>query len=303
MKNQRIIPARVGDFINWGAGRFEAAGLCFGHGTDNAWDEALSLVLFVLNLPWDSDVSVLQRSLSTDEQSRITSLFDRRINERIPAAYLIGEAWFAELSFAVDQRVLVPRSPIAELIESGFSPWLKTSPATVLDLCSGSGCIGIACAHYFPEAHVVLSDISVDALDVAEKNIQRYQLSERVITAESDLFAGLCGQRFDLIVANPPYVDAEDLADMPSEFLHEPAIGLASGIDGLDFTRRLINEALDYLTEEGSLIVEVGNSWLALEDAFPTISFLWIDFERGGHGVFLLTAQQLRAYRLSLDID
>ncbi len=297
------MPARVGDFINWGADRFEAEGLCFGHGTDNAWDEALSLVLFALCLPWDSDVSLLQRLLSTDEQSRITSLFDQRINERIPAAYMIGEAWFAGLSFAVDPRVLVPRSPIAELIESGFSPWLKTSPATVLDLCTGSGCIGIACAHYFPKARVVLSDISVDALDVAEQNIQRHQLSERVTTVESDLFVGLCGQRFELIVVNPPYVDAEDIAAMPREFLHEPAVGLASGVDGLDFTRRLISEALDYLTEEGSLIVEVGNSWLALEDAFPTISFLWIDFARGGHGVFLLTAQQLRAHRLSLGLD
>lgn len=297
------MPTRVGDIISWGAGRFEKEGLCFGHGTDNAWDEALSLVLFALSLPWDSDATLLQRSLSTNEQLRITSLFDRRIRERIPAAYLIGEAWFAGLSFVVDQRVLVPRSPIAELIESGFSPWLKTSPATVLDLCTGSGCIGIACAHYFPEALVVLSDISVEALEVAEQNIQRYQLSERVITAESDLFAGLCGQRFDLIVANPPYVDADDLAAMPCEFLHEPVVGLGSGVDGLDFTRRLISEAQDYLTEEGTLIVEVGNSWLALEDAFPTISFLWMDFERGGHGVFLLTAQQLRAHRVSLDLD
>lgn len=303
MKNETINPVRIGDFINWGADRFEAEGLCFGHGTDNSWDEALSLVLFGLSMPWDSDVSLLQRSLSEDEQLLIKCLFDRRINERIPAAYLIGEAWFAGFAFAVDPRVLVPRSPIAELIESRFSPWLKASPEAILDLCTGSGCIGIACAHYFPEADVVLSDISIDALAVAEQNIQRYQLGKRMKKVESDLFASLHGQRFDLIVANPPYVNADDLADMPNEFLHEPAIGLASGFDGLDFTRRLIGEALDYLTEEGVLIVEVGNSWRALEDAFPALSFLWLDFERGGHGVFLLTRQQLDAYHLSLGID
>ena len=284
----------VGAAIHLGAEQFEAAGIYFGHGTDNAWDESLSLVLFALSLPWDVDASIQERQLTEQEQSVIASLFERRVNERVPAAYLTGEGWFAGLPFHVDERVLVPRSPIAELIESEFIPWLSESPQTILDLCTGSGCIGIACALYLPESTVTLSDISREALVVARQNIARYELEDRVVTLESDLFNGLQHQRFDLIVSNPPYVDAEDLADMPAEYHHEPEIGLASGLDGLDFTRRLLSEAPDYLTEQGVLIVEVGNSWVALEDAYPDVPFLWLEFERGGHGVFMLTAQQLR---------
>ncbi len=287
----------VGDAIHHGAELFEAAGLYFGHGTDNAWDESLSLVLYALSLPWNVEASVQSRQLTEAEQSVIAALFERRIDERVPAAYLTGEAWFAGVPFYVDQRVLVPRSPIAELVESEFTPWLPDAPQTILDLCTGSGCIGIACALYLPEAHVTLSDISTDALAVASQNIARYELEERVETLESDLFSSLQQQRFDLIVSNPPYVDAEDLADMPAEYHHEPEIGLASGLDGLDFTRRLLSEAPDHLTEQGVLIVEVGNSWVALEEAYPEVPFLWLEFERGGHGVFLLTAQQLRDCR------
>jgi ribosomal protein L3 glutamine methyltransferase len=297
MKNDDNSIQTVGDFVQWGASRFEDTGLFFGHGSDNAWDESLVLVFHVLSLPWDSEAEVLNKILSVEEKISITNLFDRRINEQIPAAYLTGEAWFAGLKFVVDSRVLVPRSPIAELLEAEFSPWLVKSPSTILDLCAGSGCIGIACAHYFPESIVTLSDISTDALVVAQKNIGIHQLAHRVVTLASDLFDGLSEERYDLIVSNPPYVDAKDLASMPKEYHHEPVIGLASGLDGLDFTRRLLREAAEHLSEEGVLIVEVGNSWEALDDAFPEVPFMWLEFERGGHGVFLLTAEQLQMYQ------
>ena len=296
MQKPPITSVTVGDYIHWGADHFEEAGLFFGHGSDNPWDESLSLVLFVLSLPWDSDSKVLDRQLSEKEKIQISDLFDRRINEQIPAAYLTGEAWFAGFKFLVDSRVLVPRSPIAELIEAGFSPWLPDEPNNILDLCTGSGCIGIACAHYFPESNVTLSDISTDALTVAVQNIVMHELSDRVVTAQSDLFGKLGKKTYDLIVSNPPYVDAEDLASMPKEYHHEPEIGLASGFDGLDFTRRLLRESVEHLSDNGVLIVEVGNSWESLEQAFPTVPFMWLEFERGGHGVFLLTAEELQAH-------
>jgi len=286
----------VGDVIQWGADQFESSDLCFGHGFDNAWDEAANLVLYVLSLPWDVDSDILYRELTETEKINIGDLYDRRIKEQIPSAYLVGEAWFAGLKFLVDSRVLVPRSPIAELIENQFTPWLSQAPKTILDLCTGSGCIGIACAHSFPEAEIILSDISTDALAVAGQNISLHQVSNRVKSIESDLFAGLDDKTFDLIVSNPPYVDIEDLSSMPKEYHHEPEIGLASGSDGLDFTRRLLREALQHLSDTGVLIVEVGNSWVALDDAFPNVPFLWLEFERGGHGVFMLTADQLREY-------
>ncbi len=287
----------VGDYIQRGADLFDQAGLYYGHGTDNAWDESLTLVLFALSLPWDSESSILERPVSSEEAAVITRLFDRRINERLPAAYLTGEAWFAGFKFSIDPRVLVPRSPIAELIEAQFQPWLVQAPRSILDLCTGSGCIGIASAHCFPEAFVTLSDISTDALAVAAQNIKLHEMDERVSAIHSDLFVGLGLQRFDLIVTNPPYVDAKDLASMPNEYHHEPEIGLASGDDGLDFTRQLLLEAGEYLNEQGTLIVEVGNSWEALEKAFPQVPFIWLEFERGGHGVFLITAEQLSAHR------
>jgi ribosomal protein L3 glutamine methyltransferase len=297
MLNTPESPITIGSCIQRGSDLFDQAGLFFGHGTDNAWDESLALVLFALSLPWDADSSILERPVSPEEAVVITRLFDRRINERLPAAYLTGEAWFAGFRFSIDQRVLVPRSPIAELIETQFQPWLITPPMSILDLCTGSGCIGIACAHYFPEANVTLSDISTDALAVANENVSLHQLNHRVTTVHSDLFAGLGSQRFDLIVSNPPYVDANDLASMPNEYQHEPEIGLSSGDDGLDFTRQLLLEAAGHLNEQGTLIVEVGNSWPALEEAFPQVPFIWLEFERGGHGVFLITAEQLSAHR------
>ncbi|AFU97558.1 50S ribosomal protein L3 N(5)-glutamine methyltransferase [Simiduia agarivorans] len=285
----------VQDWVRWGASQLHAAGVFFGHGTDNAWDESLQLVLHAIHMRWSEDPRLLSCRLSRFEREAVAALVARRINERIPVAYLTGEAMFAGLPFSVDERVLVPRSPIGELIEREFQPWLTQSPARILDLCTGSGCIGIACALAFPNAQVVLSDISSDALAVAESNIDRYQLDGQVYTVQSDGFAGLKGQVFDLIVSNPPYVDAQDLASMPPEYLCEPSIGLGSGHDGLDFTRQILAQAANHLTDQGVLIVEVGNSWEALEQAFPHLPFTWLEFERGGHGVFMLAAGDLRA--------
>lgn len=283
------------DFIRWGTSEFKAADLYFGHGTDNAWDEAEHLVLHAVHLTPPLDSEWLGARLTRVERERVLHNLRRRIDERIPASYITHQAWFAELPFYVDERVLVPRSPIAELIQKQFSPWLEQEPARILDLCTGGGCIGIACAYAFPDAEVQLSDISYDALAVAQENIERHELQDRVFAIQSDLFENLRGQQFDLIVSNPPYVDADDLASMPDEYHAEPEIGLGSGADGLDFTRRLLAEAKDLLTSNGVLIVEVGNSWPALEQAFPYLPFTWVEFERGGHGVFVLRKEDLEA--------
>lgn len=281
------------DYIRYGASLFQRQTLYFGHGTDNAWDESVALVLYAVDLPAQSGQEVLDARLCEDEKLRIAELFERRC-QHIPVPYITGEAWFAGLPFAVDERVLIPRSPIGELIRNQFVPWVYEQPEAILDLCTGSGCIGIACALAFPEAEVLLSDISADALRVAEQNIVKHDVSERVATLESDLFEQISG-RFDLIIANPPYVDAEDLASMPREFHMEPVLALQSGVDGLDFTRRLLREASDHLADQGCLCVEVGNSRRHLEAAFPDVPFSWIDLEHGGHGVFVLYRDQLEA--------
>lgn len=285
----------VRDFIRWGVSEFIAAGLFFGHGTDDPWIEAEHLVLHAIHLVPPLADKWLDARLTRQERERVLANLRRRIDERIPAAYITGQTWFAGLPFVVDARVLVPRSPIAELIEKRFEPWLVHDPERILDLCTGSGCIGIACAYAFPHAEVQLSDISYDALEVAQENIEQHNLGDRVFAIQSDLFENLHGHRFDLIVSNPPYVDADDMASLPDEYRAEPELGLASGTDGLDFTRRLLEQAADYLTEDGILVVEVGNSWVALDEAYPQLPLTWIEFERGGHGVFVLYAKDLRA--------
>lgn len=300
-------PSNIRTILNCveeGARLFADANLFYGHGTDNAEDEALWLVFHHLHLPWDSPSEILQTTVSSDDYMSIHLLFKRRIEERVPAAYLTGEAWFAGYPFIVNSDVLVPRSPIAELIASGFAPWLKKLNPRILDLCTGSGCIGIATALEIPESKVLLSDISPEALSVANQNIHRYQLNERVSLIHSDGFsafdASLPEFQFDLIVSNPPYVDAVDFKHMPAEFQAEPELGLVSGEDGLTFTRSLLAQAEHYLNDDGLLIVEVGNSHQALEEAYPELPFMWFEFEYGGHGVFLLSKQDLIKHRALL---
>lgn len=284
----------VRDYIRWAVSRFHEQQLFFGHGTDNAWDDARQLVLGALHLPYQIAEGYLDCRLEQDEREYLAHLLSRRIEERVPTAYLLGEAWFCGLPFHVDERVLIPRSPLAEQIDRHFAPWLAQEPARILDLCTGSGCIGIACAYEFPEAEVVLGDISFEALEVANSNIERHDLEDRVYTVQGDGFSGLPAQRFDLIVSNPPYVDAEDFADMPDEYQHEPELGLACGNDGLDLVRRMLAEAANHLTEQGTLIVEVGNSEVHVKALYPEVDFTWLEFQQGGHGVFLLSAQQCR---------
>lgn len=271
----------------------DAAVYC-GHGTDNSWDEACLLLLHSLGLT-HAEESILQQQLSKQQRQSFEALIDRRINEKIPAAYLTGEAEFAGLRFIVDDRVLVPRSPIAELIVKEFSPWVADKPRQILDLCTGSGCIGIASAIYFPESEVVLSDLSEEALDVARLNVSKHSLEDRCSLVQSDLFSNLKGRSFDLILSNPPYVDQQDIDEMPDEYRAEPQLGLAAGEDGLDLVRPMLANAAQYLNQGGQLIVEVGNSWVALEQAYPNVAFTWIEFEYGGEGVFILSKAELES--------
>lgn len=265
-----------------------------GHGTDNVWDEALQLTLPLLAIPFDAPREILQRVITEAELQQLRTALQQRVEKKIPVAYITQQAWFCGMPFYVDERVLIPRSPIGELIENGFAPWLSKAPTRILDLCCGSACIAIACGEYFPDVEIHAADISTDALAVAAINVEQYHSAVRLV--QSDMFSGLHGQRYDLIVCNPPYVDADDMAALPHEYRHEPELALASGIDGLDFTRQLLREAKDHLTDEGVLIVEVGNSAEALEQAFPRVPFVWLEFERGGDGVFLLTAEELLQY-------
>ena len=285
------------DFIRWGASQFRAAELSFSHGMSSALDEAAYLVLHTLHLPVDTPELYFASQLTQQEKTKVVDILERRIIERKPAAYLTQEAWFAGLPFYVDERVLVPRSPIAELVEKQFYPWIDEHQVErALDLCTGSGCIGIACAYAFPQAEIDLSDISADALAVATTNIQRHKVKAHVKAIQSDLFKQLGKKRYDLIVSNPPYVDASEIAEMSTEFQHEPILGLAAGQDGLEIAHRILATAREHLSDHGILIVEVGNSQFALAEAYPTVDFQWLEFERGGDGIFLLTATQLDEY-------
>jgi ribosomal protein L3 glutamine methyltransferase len=288
----------IRDWVRWGASRFREAGLFFGHGTDNAFDEALALVLHALYLDHDLDAGYLDACLTTAEKQRILGFFSRRVEERLPAAYITHEAWFAGLSFYVNDNVLVPRSPIAELIEQEFRPWLQDhDELRILDLCTGSGCIAIACAHYLPQALVDASDISPSALEVAQVNVDRHGLEERVKLFRSDLFDDLPQARYDLIVSNPPYVSSDEMQSLPEEYGHEPALGLEAGPDGMDIVARILCAGAHWLRPGGIMIVEVGESRGQLLARYPLVPFLWLEFERGGQGVFLLTAEQLQQYQ------
>jgi ribosomal protein L3 glutamine methyltransferase len=292
----------VHDWLRWAVSQFNAADLYFGHGTDNPWDDAGVLLAYTLHLTHLAEPALLQTRLTGTEKRQFAALVQQRIEQRIPSAYLTSQAYFAGLPFYVDARVLVPRSPIGELIVQQFANWFPlTPPQRILDLCTGSGCIAIACAHYLPEAEVDAVDISEDALTVADLNISQHGLEQRVFPIQSDCFDALPGQQYDLIVTNPPYVDAEDMADLPDEYQHEPELGLASGVDGLELTRQILRQAASHLTEQGVLICEVGNSMVALAAQFPQVPFHWIEFNKGGIGVFALTKAQLVAHQQAFE--
>ena len=293
-RSPQDIPATIGQALTWCAEQLEASGAYFGHGTDNAWDEAVQLVLSVADIPLDAGDGVLPHPLLPPQWAQVESLMRRRIDERVPLPYLLGRAWFAGLLFRCDERAIIPRSPIAELIEHGFAPWYAGPPVQrVLDLCCGGGCIGLAAAAHLPQARVDLLDLDPQALQLAQENAAQLGLERRVEILQSDLFAAVQGRRYDIIVSNPPYVDADDLATMPAEYHHEPELALGSGQDGLRLTRRILEAAGEYLEPHGLLVVEVGNSWPALERAYPRLPFTWVEFERGGHGVFALEAADL----------
>lgn len=286
---------RLKDWVRWGATLFRSEDLVFAHGTDNALDEAAFLVLSALQLTpkipdlyWDS-------RLTLDEQKRLAHLFERRVRERMPASYLTNEAWFAGIPFYVDERVLVPRSPIAELIEQEFTPWIHAAQVRhILDLCTGSGCIGIAAGHWFPDAEIDLLDISDDALAVARINLDKHFPNDhRFRLIKSDLLDQLDIETYDVIVSNPPYVGREEIEQLAEEHRHEPMLGLASGEQGLDATLRILASAKQHLTKHGILIVEVGNSAPFLQEAFPNAPLQWLEFSRGGDGVFLVEAKDL----------
>ena len=288
----------IADFCRYGASVFNQAELFYGHGSDNAFSEALTLVMHATSLPDNLTEHVMQCRLLSHEKLSILELFERRVTEQLPVAYITNLAYFAQLPFYVDERVLVPRSPIGEIIEKHFSPYFSDNnpPRRILDLCTGSGCIAIACASYFPDSDVDAIDLSVDALNVAQINIENHGLSEQVIPIQSDVFSGVLEQSYDLIVSNPPYVDQADIDSLPAEYTHEPEMGLGCGDDGLDIVRTILAESAQHLNDEGILVCEVGNSQVHVEALYPQVDFTWLTFERGGHGVFLLTKAQLIQY-------
>ena len=287
--------ATVVDFARWLTTVFARSDLHYGHGTVDPWDEALALIAGALRLPWDRLERLFPARLTDAERRVMVALARRRIEERVPVPYLTGRAWFAGVEFSVDQRVLIPRSPIAEMILVGFEPWLQAPPKRILDLCTGSGAIGIACALAFLEAEVLLADISADALAVAKANVDRYQLDPRVMVRLGDLFVASEG-RFDLIVSNPPYVPSSSYAQLPAEYGHEPALALVADDEGVAIVERILCEAADHLTEQGVLILEVGEIEPAVVQRLGDATVAWPEFSRGGEGVLVADATTLRAY-------
>jgi len=295
----------LGDLVRWGASCFQEAELTYGHGTDNALDEAFNLVRHALHLPHDLPSYMSNCNITKAERRKVVQLLTDRVMTRKPAPYLINEAWFAGLAFYVDERVLIPRSPISELIEAHFEPWIDPDRVhRILDLCTGGGCIAVASAMAFPEAHVDATDISDDALEVAAMNVERYELENQVQLIQSDVFDGLKSAQeiliegaklqYDIIVSNPPYVNAQDMEELTEEFKHEPPLALAAGHDGLDIVKRILQQAYEFLAPQGLLVVEVGNSYPELIEQYPQLPFIWPEFVKGGHGVFVLTKEQLK---------
>ncbi|WP_180174513.1 50S ribosomal protein L3 N(5)-glutamine methyltransferase [Acinetobacter sp. YH01022] len=307
----------IRDFIRFGVSALRQYDAHLGQGTEDFFAESSALVLQTLALDWNANPEILDAKLLPSEKAEFISLLERRINEKVPTSYLLNLAYFCGKPFYVDERVLIPRSPIAELINQRFAPYCldehgqmrealnnlpendhPQTPRRILDMCTGSGCIAIALAYAFPESEVDATDISREALEVASINAEHHNMQYQVALMESDLFAKIPAEnQYDLIVSNPPYVDAEDMADLPAEFLHEPELALAAGQDGLDLVRKMLAQAADYLTEDGLIVIEVGNSEWAMKQNFNTVDFHWLTFQNGGSGIFALTAEQCRKYR------
>ena len=307
----------IRDFIRFGVSALRQYDAHLGQGTEDFFAESSALVLQTLALDWNANSEILDAKLLPSEKAEFISLLERRINEKVPTSYLLNLAYFCDKPYYVDERVLIPRSPIAELINQRFAPYCLDEngqmreaqnnlpenpqpkmPRRILDMCTGSGCIAIALSYAFPESEVDATDISKEALEVASINAEHHNMQYQVALMESDLFAKIPAEnQYDLIVSNPPYVDAEDMADLPAEFLHEPELALAAGQDGLDLVRKMLAQAADYLTEDGLIVIEVGNSEWAMKQNFNTIDFHWLTFQKGGSGIFALTAAQCRQYR------
>lgn len=289
------------DCVETGAQAFTDAGLYYGHGADNPLDDALALVRHAAGIDWHAPEAVYDEPLEAEIIHRIETLFERRISERLPVPYLTGEAWFAGLRFKVTPDVLIPRSPLAELILEGFQPWLgKHAPERILDLCTGSGCIAIACARAFPQVQVTATDLSQAALAIAGQNRAMHGLESRMELLEADVYHGLPVSQYDIIVSNPPYVPAGEMAKLPTEYLHEPRMALEAENDGLAIVERILLDAPEYLEEHGLLVVEVGISQEAVASRWPELPLTWLEFERGGEGVFIISAQELRTWNQSI---
>jgi ribosomal protein L3 glutamine methyltransferase len=285
----------IRDWLRFTVSRFEESNIFFGHGTDNAYDEAVWLILSALHLPMDTLDNFIDARITESERKHLAHLIERRISEHVPTAYLLREAWLRGFKFYVDERVIVPRSFIAELLEHGLSPWVDFPEMieSAADICTGSGCLGVLLAHAFPNAEIDVIDISPDAIAVANINIANYALQDRVTAIESDMFSALAGKRYDLIISNPPYVDAPSMAQLPHEYRNEPQIALGSGEAGLDHTHTLLKQAANYLNDNGLLIVEIGHNRDALLQAYPNLPFTWLEVESGNQFVFLLYKEQL----------
>ncbi|MEW6132059.1 MAG: 50S ribosomal protein L3 N(5)-glutamine methyltransferase [Pseudomonadota bacterium] len=290
----------VRDWLRFAVSRFNEAGLFFGHGSDNAFDEAAYLILHTLHLPLDRLEPFLDASLTHIESEQLKFVIERRVKERVPAAYLTHEAWLGDFRFYVDERVIVPRSYIAELLRERLAPWVADPEAVhaAVDVCTGSGCLAILMAHAFPHAEIDAVDISKDALAVAKKNVENYGLQDRVRLIQSDLMKKLKGKKYDLILTNPPYVNAPSMAELPQEYRREPELALAGGEDGLTHIRRILADAADHLNPGGLLIAEIGHNRDALEAAFPHLPFVWLDTSGGDEYVFLLRHEDIKPGRL-----
>ncbi|MCT6868140.1 MAG: 50S ribosomal protein L3 N(5)-glutamine methyltransferase [Gilliamella apicola] len=293
MENLRTVQ----DFIRWTSSQLSLSDVFLGHGTDNPIDEAKQLILATLGLSLFIPTEFYSANLTNDEKQALFDIIQKRISDRVPTPYLTNQAWFCGHSFYIDERVLIPRSPIGELIDNHFQSLLSQPPQQILDLCTGSGCIGIACAYAFPEAQVDITDISLEAFDVAQQNIDLHEMNFRVTPMLSDLFNDIPAKQYDLIVTNPPYVDNEDMDDLPDEFSYEPKLALEAGFDGLDIVKRILSDAIHYLSPQGILVCEVGNSWVSLQEQYPQVPFNWLEFERGGLGVFSITREELIQYQ------